>query len=77
MALSEDEARRILALDVGPDVHARHEYLSRQANHGKLTNEEQDEFDVLLKSKGLLSDLKAKAREFLEKRGRDGKPPTS
>ena len=63
--LNEEAARRIVALEIGPDIVARVEELAEKANEGRLTDEERDQYRSYVDAADLIAVFQAKARHQL------------
>jgi hypothetical protein len=64
-AMSEESARRLIALRATPEIQSRVDELAIKAEAGTLSEEERDEYDELVRAGTLLATLQAKARQML------------
>ncbi len=65
--LNAEAARAILELDFTPEDHHRVEALSRKAQEGALSGEEQAELEEYLRVNDALMILQSKARQSLRR----------
>jgi hypothetical protein len=63
--LDAESARRLVELQLAPDVQQRMAYFAERANEGLLTDEERDEYEALINTADVISILKLKARRQL------------
>lgn len=64
-SLDSTALRRILEFRISPDVQARVDYLAERANDGKLTPDEDAEYEALIDAADLITILKLKAKRLL------------
>jgi hypothetical protein len=71
-AMSEESARRLLALRATPEIQARVDDLASKAESGTLTDQEREEYEEFVRVGTLIATLQAKARRIV---GGDKTPP--
>ncbi len=65
-SLNVEAARRILALDIDPEVQARVAILAELANEGELTPDERDEYLSYVEAADMLAIFQLKAERRLQ-----------
>jgi hypothetical protein len=68
-SLNEEAARKLIGLKADPKVNSRVKKLARKCNEGKLTAEEQAEYETYVLAGDFIALLQAKARVILSRRG--------
>jgi hypothetical protein len=71
-AFTPDFARALIGLRADARVQARMDHLAERCNEGRLTPEEQSEYDSAVAFGTFISILQAKARLFLKRADADG-----
>lgn len=66
-SLNIEAAKRLIALKADSKVQARVAELAGKCNEGKLTTEEQSEYESIVTADSIISILKSKARYLLTK----------
>lgn len=64
-----DVARRVLAIQLDVQTHARVEELAEKANEGLLSEQERSEYLAYIEASDLVAILQAKARRLLAHEG--------
>lgn len=67
-SLTDDAARRIVSVQLAPELQARIDELAARANNGELTPEERSDYAAAIDGIDLLGIFKAKARAGLARR---------
>ncbi len=63
--LTPEVAERLVALRAEPDVQARIDELADLANHGRLTQDEREEYEAYVRTITFISLLQARAKRLL------------